>query len=78
MSQIKLEILGRLLKEESITLEEAFLLMQTEKQYIPSYPYWNTPYIPWYNQPWYTFTTNSGSVTMSQPSSAYNTLTTTT
>lgn len=37
MNQTKLEILGRLLKQDSITLEEAFLLMQTEKQYIPYY-----------------------------------------
>jgi hypothetical protein len=60
----KTDIIQKLLDERKITVQEAMLLMETEKQYIPTsnpQPYIVPPIqpgLPWVNPIWY-FTTTS-------------------
>jgi len=50
--QTKMQILERLVKDGSISLEEAFLLHESEKVFVPTYPAitpndnWQTPWTP--------------------------------
>lgn len=62
----KAEIIQKLLDEKSITVQEAMLLMETQKEYIsvPSAPTLNPqpypqPGLPWVNPIWFGTTTTS-------------------